>query len=209
MKQRFRDEREKGFIIGITAALTVIILRNIVTHTLGSFPVSKTIWYTALLSIISLVPPMLFRVFYEKPEKRKKAKITVIVLMTAGAVILCSVLNILISLIPGAASAALIITDPRSFFEALICVCIIPAVLEELLFRWVIMDAFFPLGDKWTVVLSAAAFALVHSDMRVSLYAFCAGIIFGILRIKSGRLLPVMAAHFLVNLTAMMIINNL
>lgn len=205
MKKHISDKRQKSFIITIAAALSVIILRSTGILILGGTAVYGTVWYTALLSVISLLPPMLFSFTYEKPEKRKKAGLVPSAAMTAAAVLLCMGINIIISLLSGTGADVPQYSDPWSFAAAVLCLCLLPALLEELLFRGIITDALCPCGEKLTVVLSAAAFAIVHSGVYAGIYAFCAGIILGILRLRSGRLTASAAAHFLTNLISLII----
>ena len=213
MNGLFSDKRRKGFAVTIAAALSVIILRFSGDILLGNTPLSGTIWYTAALALISLLPPMLFAFAADAPAERKKAPPARTAALSAGALVLCIGLNFLLSvLFPGDAIAVSAENRDIAFFAGgVLCLCILPSVLEELLFRGIIINALSSFDDKWAAVLSAAAFAFVHSGVTAGIYAFLAGIVLGMLRIYSGRLVPVIAVHFCTNLfsfTALLCMGN-
>lgn len=102
---------------------------------------------------------------------------------------------------------------PRSPGDALLslaAVAFVPAVCEELLFRGVLLPAFLTRQRPAAAVfVSAALFASLHvlptSDGGVSLYqvpqALLVGVVLGVLRLRSGSLLPGILAHALYNAT--------
>lgn len=86
--------------------------------------------------------------------------------------------------------------DPQ---EAL-ALAILSGFAEELFFRGAVQGAFTSHGWLWAAIL----FALLHTGPgRVyrlwSLFAFVAGVVFGLLTVWSGNLLAAVAAHTLVN----------
>jgi membrane protease YdiL (CAAX protease family) len=99
---------------------------------------------------------------------------------------------------------------PSGPFDALLSVgaiALAPAVFEELLFRGAVLPALLrPLGGAGAIVGSAALFGLIHLDFstpggafyRVP-FAFAVGLGLGILRVRTGALLPSTLAHALLN----------
>lgn len=102
---------------------------------------------------------------------------------------------------------------PRSHWDALLAlttVALVPAVCEELLFRGVLLPALLTRHRPGAAVfVSAALFASLHvaptSDGGVTLYqvpqALLVGVALGVLRLRSGSLLPGVLAHTLYNAT--------
>ena len=81
---------------------------------------------------------------------------------------------------------------------ALISHALIPAVLEEALFRYLPMKI---LGEskRLTVIASALFFAFAHHSLFSIPYAFAAGIIFMTLDLMAGSIIPSLIIHFINN----------
>lgn len=85
------------------------------------------------------------------------------------------------------------------YIGALFIVALLPAVMEELLFRGVILNSLRKLG-KWSAILiSATAFALMHGNLFQLPYTFGFGILLGYIAFETGSLLPTMLIHFISN----------
>ena len=92
---------------------------------------------------------------------------------------------------------------PKDAFDALLSVATIalaPALAEEFLVRGTLLPALARITPRRVaIVLSAVAFALIHSDPRLWLFTFALGLVLGWLRLRSGTLLLPMAVHALFN----------
>ena len=87
-----------------------------------------------------------------------------------------------------------------AFIPAIIRHAMIPAVLEELLFRYLPMRLLLPHSRRYAVLISAFFFALIHHDLFVIPYAFAAGVIFMVVDIAVDSVIPSMIIHFINNL---------
>ena len=99
---------------------------------------------------------------------------------------------------------------PSSPLDALLSVAAIalaPAVFEEVVFRGAVLPALLGSVGSWgAIVGSAALFGLIHLDFstpgaafyRVP-FAFAVGLGLGLLRVRTGSLLPSILAHALLN----------
>lgn len=76
---------------------------------------------------------------------------------------------------------------------------IIPALVEELLFRGTICRVLTVYGKGTAVVASAALFALMHSNVEQLFYTFVAGLLLGWLYVETKSLIFPMLLHFLNN----------
>ena len=85
------------------------------------------------------------------------------------------------------------------FAKMLLVHALMPALLEELLFRYLPMKLLAPYSRKWCVILSAAYFALIHPSFFKMPYALLAGVIFIGLDIAMDSILPSVILHFLNN----------
>lgn len=86
-----------------------------------------------------------------------------------------------------------------SIFTAIIMHALLPAVLEELLFRYLPMRLFSRTAPRFTILLSAGCFALVHHSFFSMPYAFVAGLIFMALDLAAGSIIPSLIIHFINN----------
>jgi len=98
---------------------------------------------------------------------------------------------------------------PRSGIPLILFVLmyiLLPAVLEELLFRGVILFRLRRFGDGFAVVLSSFIFALMHHNMISMPGIFLIGVLFAYATIYSNSIIPAMVMHFLNNAIAILLI---
>lgn len=83
---------------------------------------------------------------------------------------------------------------------AFIVIAIIPPVMEEFLFRGVILNACEEeIGSIRTVFIVGACFSLMHGSPEQTVYQFLAGCAFAFLTVRAGSILPAILMHFLNN----------
>lgn len=92
------------------------------------------------------------------------------------------------------------------FGYAVLIHALIPAVLEELLFRFIPIKLIGKGEEKTAIILSSLMFAFAHVSLFQIPYAFVAGIIFASVYIATGSILPTVFMHFLNNLVSLMTI---
>lgn len=73
---------------------------------------------------------------------------------------------------------------------------IVPAIVEEILFRKVILERLIPFGKSFAVILTALLFSLMHTNISQFLYAFTGGLFLGYITVKSGSVIPAIILHF-------------
>lgn len=83
--------------------------------------------------------------------------------------------------------------------EMLVIHALVPAVLEELAFRYLPMKLLMPYSKRWCVILSAMFFALAHLSLFQIPYALIAGVIFIVIDIACESILPSLILHLLNN----------
>lgn len=79
---------------------------------------------------------------------------------------------------PPASPAAAVIYGVR--------VLLLPAFLEELLFRGMLLRSLRQFGDSFAIVTSAAAFGLIHYSLTGNIQGFILGLVLGYFTIRSG-----------------------
>lgn len=89
--------------------------------------------------------------------------------------------------------------QPYQIILYFIYVAIIPAIVEELLFRKTVCDALLPYGKASAILFSAIFFSLMHSNIEQLLYTFVAGVFLAWLYVEGKSILLPMLLHFLNN----------
>lgn len=82
---------------------------------------------------------------------------------------------------------------------ALIIYALIPAVVEEFVFRGVILGIYTKVDVKAGILISSLFFALLHFSMGSVLYGFLFGVIFAIVRLDTDNILYTMIMHCVFN----------
>lgn len=98
---------------------------------------------------------------------------------------------------------------PKGPLDAVLSVLAIavgPAVCEELLMRGIVLPSLWrPLGLAGALLVSSLLFAGIHLDLYRFPFTFLAGLGLGLLRARSGSLLPSMLAHAVLNTTTLVL----
>ncbi|GHU99420.1 hypothetical protein FACS1894211_04780 [Clostridia bacterium] len=81
----------------------------------------------------------------------------------------------------------------------LLAAALLPAVVEECVFRGVLLRGLERAGKRRAVLLSAAAFALMHMNPAQTVHQFLLGIALAVAAVETGSLLAPMIMHFLNN----------
>ena len=83
---------------------------------------------------------------------------------------------------------------------ALIVIAIIPATMEEILFRGLILNSTQKgSGSILAIVFSGLCFSLYHGSVEQTVYQFICGCLFAFLAVRSHSVLPSIVIHFLNN----------
>ena len=89
--------------------------------------------------------------------------------------------------------------DPLVLFLYGIVIVIIPPLVEEMLFRGMILQSLRRYGDGFAVVASAFLFGFYHANFAQSVFAIICGLAMGFVVIRTGSLLPSILIHMVNN----------
>ncbi|MDE5992388.1 MAG: CPBP family intramembrane metalloprotease [Oscillospiraceae bacterium] len=81
--------------------------------------------------------------------------------------------------------------------------CLLGPVLEELLYRGVLLQSMRKYNEKFAIFLSAIIFGLMHENYQQFILGFLVGIPLAVVTIKSGSLIPAIFTHIIVNTSGM------
>ncbi len=140
---------------------------------------------------------------FSKPEKGKRLS------SVMAGLGFCFVANIVVSFLQNIFPLAGGDIDlPTGFFGFLLSVCsvaIAPALLEEFLFRGIIMGSLVKFGKPFAIFTSALLFGLLHGNLVQIPFAFLVGLALGFLVMETGSLWTGVLIHFLNNLFSVLI----
>ena len=90
-------------------------------------------------------------------------------------------------------------TSILTFFISILCYALLPAILEEILFRKITFNYFRQYGNKAAVIISSLLFALMHLSFENFAAPFVMGMIFAVMMVHTNRLIYPIIAHFTIN----------
>lgn len=91
------------------------------------------------------------------------------------------------------------ITSGISPATALILMVLCAPVIEELLFRKLLIDRTVKYGEGTAILLSGLLFGLFHGNLNQFAYAFSLGIFWGFIYVKTGKLIYSIVLHMIIN----------
>ena len=82
---------------------------------------------------------------------------------------------------------------------ALFVIAVLPALLEETIFRGIILEGMKDLGTVAACLLGGMLFSIFHQSPAQTVYQFLCGAAFTLLALRANSVLPAILAHFLNN----------
>lgn len=107
----------------------------------------------------------------------------------------------------GLESATADLTATSSFLANAIMyfyACLLGPVLEELLYRGVLLQSMRKYNERFAIFLSAAIFGLMHQNYQQFVLGFLLGIPLAVVTIKYNSIIPAICTHIVVNTTTML-----
>ena len=202
-------------IVNVICAFDLIFLLLLV---LSSFIVndivSETVYYLAFII------PILIGAYYLKREKPFTENADTVYLsfdkgsfgyfmpIAFPAIAMIISISYITSFVMGAFGIESNAEISVSLPEALLVYALVPAVLEEALFRFIPLKLLLPYSKKWAIILSALFFSVIHIDLFQLPYAFAAGVIFALIDVKCQSVFPSMIIHAINNTAAVIIMTS-
>jgi len=163
----------------------------------GAF--GRVIYYLAyILPIVAML--IVFRTevkdFISRPSDGAPELTLVSLFPFVGAVVLISYLTSLLLGLFGVTNE----TDVSGhIIYELLRHALVPAVLEELLFRLIPISLLSRYSGKNAIIISSLLFAFAHCNLFQIPYALIAGAVLGILTLMTGSIIPSLVLHFVNN----------
>ena len=97
------------------------------------------------------------------------------------------------------------LTNAGTIIFAIIGLGIIPAFIEEFIFRGAILQGLRKHGDWFAIIASALLFMLMHANIQQTIYQFAFGVLAGWLVVKTGSIWTSIAIHGLNNIVVIIV----
>lgn len=165
--------------------------------------VGKVIYPSLLISDILLLVP--FLIYIKKNNKKLISKIDTLEFFDIFClgIVLNILISFLVSLVPSSISSEynnmMSMVLGSNFIVVLIMTGILAPIIEELMFRYAIINIMLSKGKVYAVVVSSILFGAAHLNLIQSTYAFVLGLVLGYLYIKKFNLLHSIIFHVVVN----------
>ncbi len=92
-----------------------------------------------------------------------------------------------------------------SLIANLIVIAVLPALVEEMIFRGYVLRALRPYGDVFAVMISSLLFGLMHGNILQMPFAFIVGLVIGWLYVKTDNIWLAVAVHFCNNAVSVLL----
>lgn len=204
-----------AFVLLVNQGLLLLFSKAL--NTLKNIPdVAYLLLECAVYFLSFILPAILFnkmnknsqKEIYEPKDNDKKSSLYVAILFGIGLVfIYCSsfvnyfLVNLVIDYSQFSSEFLWFVElkYPYQMVIYFISYAIIPALVEEILFRGTVCRSLTVYGKGTAVVISALLFALMHTNIEQMLYTFVAGLFFGLLYVETKSVLAPILLHFLNN----------
>ena len=197
-------------VVVLVLCLAGILNFNDMNHaTLGLDNTSYLLLYAFVYILAMAVPVVLVsiccrrRYFPLSPSKTVSAEVAFFGILTAmGA---CMVANFVTSYIvtfleqygvQAPEMPDMMENTPTSLFLNLVVMAVLPALLEEMVFRGYILRALRPYGDAFAVIVSSFLFGLMHGNIEQIPFALIVGVALGWLVVRTDNIWLAVAVHF-------------
>lgn len=88
------------------------------------------------------------------------------------------------------------VETPTSLALNLFTMAVLPALLEEMIYRGYILRVLRPYGNLFAVMISSLLFSLMHGNLRQIPFAFMVGLLLGLLYVTTNNVWLPIAVHF-------------
>ena len=121
---------------------------------------------------------------------------------TVAIVFTASLLTSLFLSLFGISSAPV---ENRNLLTMLVAHALAPAIMEELLFRYIPLKILMPYSKRGCIFYSALCFSLIHCSFSQMPYAFIAGVVFMMIDVALGSVWPSIILHFINNASSVVL----
>ncbi len=192
-------------LTGLMSLIEAPAMKLVVSQTVLALPAFVYIVMTAVRCRENFV-----RVYVRETGDGRCDVLTIVLAIVMAVLMrpLLALVNLLSSFI-----ARPVITDLMSgiahdmaYLPALTVVALLPAFLEESIYRGVFFGTYRKMDERGAIIVSALMFGLLHGNLNQFIYAFVSGLIFCLAVIATDSIRTVMVMHFTTNAVSLAIL---
>jgi len=170
----------------------------------GQYDVLYAAVYAVAMGVPLWIAAGIFR-WKENPFPAKRTTPGAVIVVALGGLALCMAANLatdaMASLFQAGgvslpAPPVVSTTTAGNLWVNLLIFALLPAILEEMVFRGFVLGALRPFGDTFAIVVSAALFGLMHTQPLQGFFAFLMGLVLGYVFVRTGNLWLASLLHF-------------
>lgn len=200
------------FIFGLLAFAT----QNGLVWLVKSFT-PRLLENTAVSLLISMIPlyciatPICIWMMKKVPathieqKKMRPGKLVVALIITFAGMYIGNIVGLILTAIIGAIKGSAVNNDivnvvmGTDMWGTVLVVVLIAPLVEEFLFRKLLIDRVVKYGEGLAVVLSGVMFGLFHGNLNQFFYATIIGMMFAYIYVKTGRIWYSVLMHMIIN----------
>lgn len=211
------------FAMTIIVNVVQFILAKLIYQFIPDFMDSS--WYTYVLVIVSFYligAPCFYLIVKKLPKAEIKEKKMLHPLQFLGflvasyaAMYIFNIIGVIINYVLGLITGNMNLNPLNSviggldLFPTIVVACICAPIVEEIVFRKILLDRVRAYGDMTAILVSGLCFGLYHGNIAQFLYATALGSIFAYVVIKTGNIKNSILMHICVNLLGAAILPQL
>ena len=213
MKKSFFSVIDYASLPVLASSILVTVL-SCFSGLFGNTPAGRILLYVSYLAVLT-VPAAVSRLATgDLPGYRKSSSAggqCPLAVAFFGVTTLAAYLNRMVTILlekAGLISGTAVgpeIRDLSDMVLAVLTLCIIVPLAEEMLFRNYVLRRCLPMGTGKAVMLSSLLFAMLHADVSQLIYAFAGGTVLACVTLMSGSVIPTVVLHSANNLAAVLI----
>lgn len=217
--QQLKEARRHFSKLGIMFLVGTLVIYAVQLLVMGVVSILRPQWMRDgnISLLVSLMPmyligmPILILLVRtipaEKPQRRpiKAGQFLAAVIMCFGFVYITNFLGNILTTIIGILKGGTVqnelveMTGSISLWAIALYMVICAPVMEEYIFRKLIVDRVIRYGQGTAVLLSGLMFGLFHGNLNQFVYAFVLGVFLAYLYVKTGNLKITIAIHMMIN----------
>ncbi len=192
--------------LGMMILPSFLPLQNIIKNSLQNVLLSQS-----MIAIPGIIYLIISRQRYTEAVRLKKMGLSNIVLVILFAILISPVMTFVnaLSMLYSTnvtTSTMTNITSSVPLLVSLLAIAVLPAVVEESMYRGVFYNEYRKVNPIGAIFLSAFLFGILHGNLNQFTYAFFMGIIFALMIEATDSILSTMILHFITNGTSVVIL---
>ncbi len=193
------------FIISFTLQIILEIIPGLNLSTNALVWTSQIALYAVGFPLFYLILRRIPEYSSEEKQKLSLKQFLAFFAVTVASMYIFNIVGAVINLIIGNMLGSDVINPAQSLVEEMdmtflvLIVVIIGPIMEELMFRKVILNRARVYGEKFAVIFTAFIFGLFHGNFSQFFYAFAIGSVFAYLCLKTGTILYSVILHIIIN----------